>query len=76
MVATNDDRCHPGANKQKGQSEDWPKCLKLLVGAAGFENGASRPNRQDYSGVFIPCPCSVPRENGVGVAGFLGKIAG
>ena len=23
--------------KQKGQSEDWPKCLILLVGAAGFE---------------------------------------
>ena len=37
MVATNYDRCHPGANKQKGQSEDWPKCLNLLVGAAGFE---------------------------------------
>jgi len=26
---------HP--KKQKGQSEDWPKCLILLVGAAGFE---------------------------------------
>ena len=25
------------SGKQKGQSEDWPKCLKLLVGAAGFE---------------------------------------
>ncbi len=23
--------------KQKGQSEDWPKYLILLVGAAGFE---------------------------------------
>jgi hypothetical protein len=23
--------------KQKGQSEDWPKFLILLVGAAGFE---------------------------------------
>ena len=26
-----------GVKKAKGQSEDWPKCLNLLVGAAGFE---------------------------------------
>ena len=30
-------RCHPGARKQKAQSEDWAKCLNQLVGAAGFE---------------------------------------
>ena len=61
---------------QKGHSEEWPKSSNQLVGAAGFENGASQPNRQGYSVVFIPCPCSVPRESGVGVAGFFWEIAG